>query len=98
MTAALEAALVKAREKLLSGHLSEAQVAKSRGKRAWIATSAEELFPGRPDFQGSEVTDVGAGWLVGTQMSAQVEMPKRVEAACACVGLIFGKDLIARFL
>lgn len=72
--------------------------AKSRGKRAWIAHLAEELFPGRPDFQVSEVTDVGAGWFVGTQMSAQVEMPKWVEAACACVGLIFGKDLVARFL
>jgi len=74
------------------------QNAKSRGKRAWIAHSAKELFPGRPDFQTSETTEVGAGWLIGTQMSAQVEMPKRIEAACACVGLAFGRDLIARFL
>ncbi|MGH8785773.1 MAG: hypothetical protein ACREYA_11910 [Cupriavidus necator] len=74
------------------------QNAKSRGKRAWIARSPEELFPGRSDFQTSEATEVGAGWLVGTQMSAQVEMPKRIEAACACVGLVFGRDLVAKFL
>jgi predicted type IV restriction endonuclease len=72
--------------------------AKTRGKRAWISRSRDELFPGRPDFQATEVTDVGSGWLVGTQMSAQVEMPKRVEAACACVGLVFGRDLEAVFL
>lgn len=74
------------------------QNVKTRGKRAWISKSKEELFPGRPDFQESEVTPVGGGWLVGTQMSAQVEMPKRVEAACACVGLVFGRDVEAVFL
>ena len=73
------------------------QNAKSRGKRAWIARSTEDLFPGRPDFQASETTEVGAGWLIGTQMGAQVEMPKRVEAACACVGLVFGRDVKAIF-
>lgn len=65
------------------------QSAKTRGKRAWISKRKEDLFPGRPDFQESEVTAVGGGWLVGTQMSAQTDMPKRVEAACACVGLVF---------
>ena len=74
------------------------QNAKTRGKRAWISKSKEDLFPGRPDFQESEVTEVGAGWLVGTQMSAQVEMPKRIEAACACVGLVFSRDIEAVFL
>ncbi len=74
------------------------QSAKTRGKRAWIAKSKEALFPGRPDFQESEVTQIGGGWLVGTQMSAQVEMPKRVEAGCACVGLVFGRDIEAVFL
>ena len=74
------------------------QSAKTRGKRAWISKRKEDLFPGRPDFQESEVTAVGGGWLVGTQMSAQAEMPKRVEAACACVGLVFGRDVKATFL
>lgn len=74
------------------------QNAKARGKRAWISRTREDLFPGRPDFQESEVTAVGQGWLLGTQMSAQVEMPKRVEAACACVGLVFGRDVEAVFL
>jgi predicted type IV restriction endonuclease len=74
------------------------QNAKTRGKRAWISKSKEHLFPGRPDFQESEVTSVGDGWLVGTQMSAQLEMPKRAEAACACVGLVFGRDIQAVFL
>jgi hypothetical protein len=74
------------------------QNAKTRGKRAWISKTKEQLFPGRTDFQESEVTSVGGGWLVGTQMSAQVEMPKRVEAACACVGLVFGRDIQAIFL
>ncbi len=74
------------------------QSAKTRGKRAWISKHKEDLFPGRPDFQESEVTAVGGGWLVGTQMSAQAEMPKRVEAACACVGLVFGRDVKATFL
>ncbi len=74
------------------------QNAKTRGKRAWISRSKEDLFPGRADFQESEVTTVGGGWLVGTQMSAQVEMPKRIEAACACVGLVFGRDIEAVFL
>lgn len=72
--------------------------AKTRGKRAWISRSKEELFPGRPDFQESEVTSVGGGWRLGTQMSAQVDMPKRGAAACACVGLVFGRDLQAVFL
>jgi len=74
------------------------QSAKTRGKRAWISKHKKDLFPGRPDFQESEVTAVGGGWLVGTQMSAQAEMPKRVEAACACVGLVFGRDVKATFL
>lgn len=74
------------------------QNAKAKGKRAWISKNREDLFPGRPDFQQSEVTTVGNGWLVGTQMSAQVEMPRRVETACACVGLVFGRDIKAVFL
>ena len=74
------------------------QNVKSRGKRAWIARCAEDRFPGRPDFQVSETTAAGAGWLIGTQMSAQVEMPKRIEAACACAGLVFGRDITAKFL
>lgn len=74
------------------------QNAKAKGKRAWISKNKEDLFPGRLDFQQSEVTAVGNGWLVGTQMSAQVEMPRRVEAACACVGLVFGRDIKAVFL
>jgi predicted type IV restriction endonuclease len=73
------------------------QNAKTRGKRAWISKTREQLFPGRTDFQESEVTPVGEGWLVGTQMSAQVEMTKRVEAACACVGFVFGRDVLAVF-
>jgi predicted type IV restriction endonuclease len=73
------------------------QNAKTRGKRAWISKNKEELFPGRPDFQQSEVTQMGGGWLLGTQMSAQTDMPKRVEAACACVGLVFGRDIEATF-
>ena len=74
------------------------QNAKTRGKRAWISKTKDELFPGRVDFQSSEVTAVGGGWLVGTQMSAHADMPKRVEAACACVGLVFGRDIKANFL
>ena len=74
------------------------QNAKTRGKRAWISKTKDELFPGRPDFQKNEVTAVGGGWLVGTQMSAHADMPKRVEAACACVGLVFGRDIKATFL
>ena len=77
---------------------SRFQNAKTRGKRAWISKNPGELFPGRSDFQESEVTDVGREWLVGTQMSAQSEMPKRVEVACACVGLVFGRDVEAVFI
>lgn len=96
MSAPLENAVVKAGEKLLSSVLNEAQVSQGpEGKRAWISRSREDLFPGRPDFQESEVTAVGVGWLLGTQMSAKLEMPARIEAACACVGLVFRRDLEA---
>lgn len=74
------------------------QSAKVRGKRAWISRSKEELFPGQPKFQQSEVTAVGGGWLLGTNLSAQVDMPTRVEAACACIGLVFGRDVKATFI
>ena len=72
--------------------------AKNKGKREWVARSREELFPDQPRLQQSEVTAIGGGWLAGTNISSQSEMPKRIQAACACVGLVFGRDLIANFV
>ena len=72
--------------------------AKTKGKREWVARTGEELFPGKPELQQSEVTDIGGGWLAGTNISAQSDMPKRIQAACACVGLVFGRNLVATFL
>ena len=72
--------------------------AKTKGKREWVSQSREELFLDQPKLQQSEVTDVGAGWLAGTNISAHSDMPKRAQAACACVGLVFGRDLVATFL
>jgi len=72
--------------------------AKTKGKREWVAQTREELFPGKPDLQQTEATDIGGGWLAGTNISAQADMPKRIQAACACVGLVFGRDLVAAFL
>ncbi len=71
--------------------------AKTKGKREWVSRSREELFPDQPKLQESELNDIGGGWLAGTNISAHSDMPKRIHAACACVGLVFGRDLVAIF-
>lgn len=65
-------------------------------KRAWIARTVEELFPGRPDFQRSECCDLGDGWWVGTQVNAG-DLDRRARVACAAVGLELGRNVKARF-
>ncbi len=65
-------------------------------KRAWIARTVEELFPGRPDFQRSECSDLGDGWRVGTQINAG-DLDRRARVACAAVGLELGRDVTTRF-
>lgn len=65
-------------------------------KRAWIARTREELFPGRPDFQQAETSELGGGWFAGTQESAS-EFSKRAHVACAAAGLELGKDVMAVF-
>lgn len=65
-------------------------------KRAWIARTREELFPGRPDFQQAETTELGGGWFAGTQESAS-EFSKRAHVACAAAGLELGRDVMVVF-
>jgi hypothetical protein len=65
---------------------------KAGRKRAWIARSPELLFPGRVDFQAKEAIELapGGGWFVGAQTNPE-EFEKRSRAACAAVGLEFGR-------
>ncbi|MBN8508751.1 MAG: hypothetical protein J0L57_09095 [Burkholderiales bacterium] len=65
-------------------------------KRAWIAQTPEALFPGRPDFQAKETSELRPGWFVGTQTNPE-EFDKRARAACKAVGLDFGRDVKASF-
>lgn len=66
-------------------------------KRSWVSKDPDLLFPGRADLQAQAIEKLPNGWLLGLNISAEYEMPRRVEVACAVQGLVLGKDVLAKF-
>jgi predicted type IV restriction endonuclease len=65
--------------------------------RRYLARSAEDLYPGRPDLAGEHFSRLKSGWYVGTNVSrAQIE--RIVEMACEVSRVRFGKDLIVNIV
>ena len=67
--------------------------AKKHGtKRRFIAKSAIELYPGRPDFAHNSV-ELIQGWYMGTHYN-RASFEKYVRLACEVANVEFGKDLV----
>jgi hypothetical protein len=64
-------------------------------KRRYIARTAEELYPDRPDLRDLHETLPG-GWLVSTNLNNQLKNTI-VRLATEVAGLTFGKDVIVKF-
>lgn len=61
--------------------------------RRYLARSADELYPGRPDLAKEHSFKLRAGWYVGTNVShAQIE--RIIEMACEVSRVRYGKELI----
>lgn len=73
-------------------------VARPHGKkRRWVSQDKAELYPGRSDLQESCSEELRPGWWVGTNYSAEYDMPRIIQAACEVYGIAFGRDLRAFF-
>lgn len=60
-------------------------------KRAYLARSRTELYPGRPDFANQSV-EIAPGWFVATHNSS--DLKKRIiQKACKVAGLQYGVDV-----
>jgi predicted type IV restriction endonuclease len=60
--------------------------------RRYLARSADELYPGRPDLASEHFFKLKSGWYVGTNVSrAQIE--RIVEMACEVSRVRYGKEL-----
>jgi predicted type IV restriction endonuclease len=65
--------------------------------RRYLARSAEDLYPGRPDLAAEHFSRLTSGWYVGTNVSrAQIE--RIVEMACEVSRVRFGKDLVVNIV
>lgn len=63
-------------------------------KRAYLARTAEELFPGHPELSNQSV-EIAPGWLLSTHSSS--EMKKGIiKKACGVAGLDFGTAVRVR--
>ena len=61
--------------------------------RRYLARSAEELYPGRPDLAREYSAKLKSGWYVGTNVSkAQIE--RIISMACEVAPLEFGRELV----
>lgn len=61
--------------------------------RRYLARSADELYPGRPDLAREHSFKLKSGWYIGTNVShAQIE--RIIEMACEVSRFRFGKELI----
>jgi predicted type IV restriction endonuclease len=65
-------------------------------KRRWVAEARADLYPGRPDLEHLS-EELRPGWWVGTNYSAEYNMPKIVSAACDVAGVKFGSAIRASF-
>jgi predicted type IV restriction endonuclease len=89
--------LIKEFARLDPTFLEKFAVAGKGKKRRWLSRDPELLFPGRADLQHKSIEVLNDGWLLGLNISAEIEIPRRIEVACAVVGLVFGKDVRAKF-
>lgn len=70
-------------------------VRKHGKKRRWVAHTADELYPGRPDLKifSQKLTD---NFVLGTNY-ANREKLNMIKLACEIAGLKFGKDIVVNF-
>lgn len=61
--------------------------------RRYLARSADELYPGRPDLAREHFARLQSGWYVGTNLSL-VSIGRVVEMACEVAGIRYGSDLV----
>ena len=62
-------------------------------KRRYVARTAEELYPGRPDLCPGNSYELKSGWWVGTHYSKR-GFRKILNMACEVAGFSFGTDLV----
>ncbi|HUJ11495.1 MAG TPA: type I restriction enzyme HsdR N-terminal domain-containing protein [Verrucomicrobiae bacterium] len=73
-----------------------AQHPDNRGrKRAYIARTAEELYPDRPDLREHHES-LDGGWLVATNLNNALKKTI-IQLACDVAGITFGKDVVIQF-
>lgn len=63
-------------------------------KRAYLATSRADLFPGHPELE-SQSAEVAPGWFLGTHSSSEMKVGI-IKKACRVAGLDFGTDVRVR--
>ena len=61
-------------------------------KRRFVAKSAADLYPGRPDFE-SNSTELVQGWWMGTHYS-RADFEKKIKIACEVADVELGKQLV----
>lgn len=64
-------------------------------KRRYIARTAEELYPDRPDLREYH-EELPGGWLVATNLN-NVLKKTIIKLAAEVAGLLFGKDVVVEF-
>lgn len=64
-------------------------------KRQYIARTAEELYPDRPDLREYRESLPG-GWFVSNNLNNALKK-SIMKVACEVAGLVFGKDVIVEF-
>lgn len=64
-------------------------------KRRFVARTAQELFPDKPDLQQTNVRPLPGGWLLGLNVSID-NIKERLGLACQVAGLTYGRDLVLR--
>lgn len=70
----------------------ETFAAQVRGKkRAYLARSKAELFPGHPELEAQSV-EIAPGWFLGTHSSSESKT-RIIEKACTVAGLRYGTDI-----
>ncbi|MDT0630603.1 type I restriction endonuclease [Rubrivirga sp. S365] len=60
-------------------------------KRAYLARSKADLFPGHPELEGQSA-EIAPGWFLSTQNSSEAKK-RLIEKACRLASLEFGKDV-----
>lgn len=61
--------------------------------RRYLARTADELYPGRPDLAREHFTKLNSGWYVGTNVS-KAQIYRITEMCCEVARIQFGKDLL----